>query len=101
MEATLLVEADLELPVLLGHVIGEAISMTNARYGALGVLNEDRSALVEFITVGLTEEQEKQIGARPTGRGVLGLLISDPKPCECPDRVAIRTALGSHPITRR
>ena len=90
MEATLLIEADLELPVLLGHVIEEALSMTNARYGALGVLTEDRSALVDFITVGLTEEQEQQIGARPTGRGVLGLLISDPKPV----RVSM---IGSHP----
>ncbi len=92
LEATLLVEADLELPVLLRHVIDEALSMTNARYGALGVLNEDRTALAEFITVGLTPEEEKQIGARPTGRGVLGLLITDPKPL----RVA---QIGSHPDT--
>lgn len=90
LEATHLVEADLDLPVLLRHVIDEALSMTNARYGALGVLTEDRSALVDFITVGLTEEQEQQIGARPTGRGVLGLLISDPKPV----RVSM---IGSHP----
>ena len=60
LEATLLVEADLELPVLLRHVIDEALSMTNARYGAIGVLNEDRSALAEFITVGLTPEEEKR-----------------------------------------
>jgi GAF domain-containing protein len=90
LEATLLVEADLELPVLLRHVIDEALSMTNARYGALGVLNEDRSALTEFITAGMTPEEEKQIGARPTGRGVLGLLITDPKPV----RVSM---IGSHP----
>ena len=79
LEATLLVEADLDLPVLLRHVIDEALSMTNARYGAIGVLNEDRSALAEFVTVGLTPEEEKRIGARPVGRGVLGLLITDPK----------------------
>ena len=84
LEATLLVEADLDLPVLLRHVIGEAISMTNARYGAIGVLNEDRSALAEFITVGLTPEEEKEIGALPTGRGVLGLLVDNPKPVRVP-----------------
>ena len=90
LEATLLVEADLELPVLLRHVIDEALSMTNARYGAIGVLNEDRTALAEFITVGLTSEEEKEIGARPTGRGVLGLLINEPK--------ALRMAqISSHP----
>jgi len=54
--------------------------MIGARYGALGVLNDDGTALTEFITVGLDPEQEKLIGPRPTGRGVLGLLIADPRP---------------------
>ena len=80
LEAILLIERDLELPALLRHVVDEACSMTGARYGALGVLNNDRTALAEFITVGLSPEDEKQIGARPTGRGVLGLFVSDPRP---------------------
>jgi signal transduction histidine kinase len=80
LEATLLLEADLELPVLLRHFIEEALSMTAARYGALGVLNEDRTALSEFLTVGLDAGQEQRIGPRPTGQGVLGLLIRDPRP---------------------
>jgi len=89
LEATLLIEADLDLAALLRHVIDEAQSMTGARYAALGVLNEDRTALAEFITAGLTADEERLIGARPTGRGVLGLLISDPE--------TLRLAkLGSH-----
>jgi signal transduction histidine kinase len=90
LEATLLLEADLELPALLRHLIEEARSMTGARYGALGVLNGDRTALAEFLTVGLEEDEEKRIGARPTGRGVLGLLIVDPRPLRLAD-------IGSHP----
>ena len=90
LEATLLLEADLELPILLRHVIDEALSITNARYGAIGVLNDDHSALVEFITSGLTDEEEMLIGARPTGRGVLGLLIADPKPLRM-------SQIGDHP----
>ncbi len=54
--------------------------MTNARYGALGVLNGDGTALAEFVTVGMEASEEERIGARPTGRGVLGRLISDPRP---------------------
>ncbi len=80
LEATLLLEADLELPLLLRHFIEEACSMTTARYGALGVLNDDGTALSEFLTVGLDAEAERAIGARPTGQGVLGLLIRDPRP---------------------
>ncbi len=80
LEASLLIERDLELPVLLRHVVEEARSMTGARYGALGVLNDDRTALSEFITVGLEPDEEARIGARPTGQGVLGLLIAHPVP---------------------
>jgi len=80
LESALLLEADLDLPTLLRHVIDEARSMTNARYGALGVLNEEGTSLSEFLTVGLDTDEETRIGARPTGRGVLGFLITDPKP---------------------
>jgi signal transduction histidine kinase len=80
LEASLLIERDLELPVLLRHVVEEACSMTGSRYGALGVLDEDRTALSEFITVGLEPDEESKIGLRPTGRGVLGLLIAHPVP---------------------
>jgi len=80
LEATLLLEADLELPTLLRHLIDEARSLTGARYGAIGVLNDERTALHEFITVGLESEEEEKIGTRPTGKGVLGVLITDPRP---------------------
>ena len=59
LEAILLLEADLELPILLRHVIDEALSITNARYGAIGVLNDDRSDIVEFITVGIDSRQRR------------------------------------------
>ncbi len=80
LDAVLLIEADLELPVLLRHVTEEARAMTGARYGALGVLDESRTQLTEFITVGLEPDQEEEIGERPTGRGVLGLLVANPEP---------------------
>ena len=54
--------------------------MTGARFGALGVLDEDHSALAEFITVGLGPDEVAQIGTLPTGKGVLGVLIADPMP---------------------
>ena len=80
LDATLLIEADVDLPVLLRHVIEEACSMTGARFGALGMLNDEGTALAEFITVGLDPDEEERIGPRPTGRGVLGVLISNPVP---------------------
>ena len=90
LEAALLIEADLDLPTLLRHIVEEARSMTNARYGALGVLNDEGTGLAEFITVGLEPQEEEQIGARPTGRGILGRLISQPEPLRLAE-------LSSHP----
>ena len=97
LEATLLLEADLELPVLLRHFIEEACSMTAARYGAMGVLNDDRSALAEFLTVGLEPDEERRIGARPTGRGVLGLLIRDPRPLRLSNMASHGESFGFPP----
>jgi signal transduction histidine kinase len=90
IEAMLLIGADLDLSDLLRHVIDEARSMTGARYGAIGVLNDEHTALAEFITVGLEAAEERAIGNRPKGLGVLGLVISDPQPLRIPD-------VSSHP----
>jgi signal transduction histidine kinase len=90
MDAVLMIEADIELPALLRHIVEEARDLVDARFGALGVLNEARSGLEQFLTVGLSDEEERVIGTRPTGRGVLGLLITDPEPLRLDN-------LGNHP----
>jgi signal transduction histidine kinase len=90
MDAVLMLEADIELPVLLRHLVEEACSLVDARYGALGVLNEARTGLERFVTVGLSDVEERAIGARPAGRGVLGLMISEPETLRLTD-------LTSHP----
>lgn len=80
LAAVLMITADVELPDLLRHIAEEACALVDARYGALGMLDSSRTALEEFVTVGLTEEEEQAIGPRPTGRGVLGVLITEPRP---------------------
>ena len=80
VQAVIILDAELSLPVVLRRIIEEARELVDAQYGALGVLSEDGSALDQFLTVGLTVEQEQAIGPRPTGRGVLGTLIKDDKP---------------------
>jgi len=75
-----MIESGAELPILLRHLIEEACSLLQARYGAVGVLNRARTGFEQFLTVGLNEGEEAEIGLRPKGRGVLGLLISNPEP---------------------
>jgi two-component system, NarL family, sensor histidine kinase DevS len=100
LEATLLIESNLELPEVLRHVVEEARAMTGARFGALGVLDEDKQHLAEFITVGLSAEEERAIGPRPTGRGVLGMLIADPHPIRIREMAGHEESFGfpaNHP----
>jgi len=103
MDAVLMIEADVELPVLLRHLVEEACSLVDARYGALGVLNETRTGLEQFLTVGLSDEEELRIGPRPAGRGVLGLLITDPEPLRLDDLVEHPESYGfpeHHPLMK-
>jgi signal transduction histidine kinase len=85
LDAVLMIEADVDLEVLLHHFVEEACALVGARYGALGVLNESRTGLEQFVTVGLSDDEEQLIGPRPQGRGVLGLLITEPVPLRLED----------------
>src|SRR4029453_1780141 len=75
---------DLDLRSPLERIVESACRLVGARYGALGIIGDDRN-LVEFITHGISPEVHAEIGALPTGRGVLGLLIQDPRPVRMPD----------------
>lgn len=67
-----------------------ARELTGARYAAIGVLDDKRERLERFLTAGIDEESHRAIGDLPAGRGVLGVLISDPRPLRLSD-------VGSHP----
>jgi signal transduction histidine kinase len=82
--------SELDLETLLDRLLQTAREVTGARYAALGVLDSERRELERFVTRGLSEEEERGIGPRPRGRGVLGLVIEDPR--------ALRIKnLGAHP----
>jgi len=73
--AGLAVTSDLDLTELLNRVAEEARKLTGAEYGALGVLNKEKTELAQFITSGMTEEEEGEMGPFPTGHGLLGAVI--------------------------
>lgn len=84
LDAVVSVGSDLDLRATLERIVTSACQLAGARYGALGVIGPDRT-LVEFITHGLSPAEHAAIGAPPTGRGVLGLLIDDPRPVRVAD----------------
>lgn len=85
LDAVLSIASDLDLDGVLERIVVAACELTDARYGALGVLDLSGQGLAQFVTHGMSEEEEARIGARPSGRGVLGLLITDPRPIRLSD----------------
>jgi signal transduction histidine kinase len=79
LEAVVAISSDLDLHSVLKRIVESACRITQARYGALGVLDSSSRGLADFITVGVTEEQHRAIGDLPRGRGILGLLIERPE----------------------
>jgi signal transduction histidine kinase len=73
------VTGDLALEVVLHNVVDSACELAHAKYGALGVIGPD-GGLEQFITIGIDEQTSKGIGPLPQGKGLLGALISDPRP---------------------
>jgi signal transduction histidine kinase len=82
--------AELDPEVVFRRLLEVACELTGARYAALGVLDQDRHELERFITHGIDEEERREIGNLPRGRGVLGLLIEQPRPLRLAD-------VGHHP----
>lgn len=79
LEAVLAVGSDLELETVLRRIVESAVSLVDARYGALGVIG-DEERLARFLPVGMAAETIADIGAFPSGHGILGLVIRDPHP---------------------
>jgi signal transduction histidine kinase len=84
LDAVVGLGTDLDLHSTLERIVAAACLLAGARYGALGVIGDDRR-LVEFITDGIGADVHARIGDLPTGRGVLGVLIEDPRPVRMPD----------------
>jgi signal transduction histidine kinase len=79
--------AQLDVDGVLEELLDIAREVTGARYAAIGVLAATRRELERFITKGIDPETHAAIGDQPLGRGILGALISDPRPLRL-DRIA-------------
>jgi signal transduction histidine kinase len=97
VEAGIAIASGLELDVILTRLVGLACELTDARYGAMGVLDETGNRLSEFITQGIGAETRAAIGPEPTGQGILGVLITDARPLRLTDIAADPRSVGFPP----
>ena len=96
LRANALVAGDLSLPVVLRQIVGAARNLLGARYAALGVLGW-HGELEQFVHAGMDDALVAAIGDLPRGRGILGLLTSEPVPIRLASLSAHPAAAGFPP----
>jgi signal transduction histidine kinase len=79
VQAGIMLTSELSLDAVLQRLIETAADLTGARYAALGVIASSGEGLERFLTTGLGEEQAREIGHPPLGRGILGVVIREAK----------------------
>jgi len=105
LEAVVAIGSGLDLESTLRRIVEAAVGLVDATYGALGVIGEgdEGNRLAEFIPVGLSQDEIARIDHWPEGRGLLGLLIDDPRPLRLADIAAHPASSGfpdGHPPMR-
>lgn len=96
LDAVLAVGAGLELDSTLQRIVQAAVELVGARYGALGVLGSHHD-LSQFVYVGIEPETRAQMGHLPEGKGLLGLLIKDPRAIRLHDLSEHAASVGFPP----
>jgi len=96
LEAVVAVGGHLDVEMVLQKIVEAAVNLVDARYGALGVIGEDQE-LIEFVPVGVGEAEIAAIHHWPEGRGLLGLLIREPRPLRLADISKHQASYGFPP----
>ena len=97
--ASLELVSDLSLATVLERIVELARDQASARYAALGVVDET-GKLIEFIPVGMTDEEIAKMPHRPLGKGLLGQFQKDRRTIRLPEIAADPRSVGfprNHP----
>ncbi len=93
--AVLAISAETQIERALAAIAREGVLLTGARYGALGVADENLR-IIRFVTFGAPLAMEQAIGHLPEGRGLLGLLLREQRPLRV-DNIATHPAAAGFP----
>ena len=81
--ASLELVQDVSLETLLERIASTALEQVDAKYAAVGVL-DDEGGLKQFITVGMSEEEVKRMEHPPAGLGLIGAMMHTKVPIRVP-----------------
>jgi signal transduction histidine kinase len=65
---------------LLPALVASARGLFDAQYVAIGVLDPSGTTIENFESIGMDAATRARIGQLPTGHGLLGVLLEDPRP---------------------
>ncbi len=82
-KASLELVKDVSLDRLLERIAAVACEQADARYAALGVL-DDNGKLDKFISVGMNDDEIKRMAHPPVGKGLIGELMNTDIPLRMP-----------------
>lgn len=102
-EAAQAITSELSLEPVLQKIAEAARTLSNAKYAALGI-HDGQGSLSRFITVGVSQADQAKIGALPTGRGLLGLLLRQGRSIIVNDLAHHPASVGfpdHHPVMRK
>ncbi|HKU58570.1 MAG TPA: GAF domain-containing sensor histidine kinase [Gaiellaceae bacterium] len=103
LDATVGLTAELSLDALLQRLVEISAELTEAKYAALGVIDERGQGLERFVTTGVDDDTRAAIGELPHGRGILGVLIRDAHALRLEDIASDDRSVGfppNHPPMR-
>ncbi|NJP50195.1 SpoIIE family protein phosphatase [Streptomyces sp. SBST2-5] len=104
LDAVVTIGSALELDVVLHAITDSARKLVDARYAAIGVL-DDRGEFIELITSGFGADQFRQQGDAqlPHGEGLLSELVRHPAPMRVEDLGSDPRSVGfpeGHPVMK-
>ena len=102
LQVAIEIGSNLELDVALHRIVAAALSLTGARYGAIGVWASD-GTLASFVHSGMDADTVRLVGHPPVGKGVLGILRESTEPLRLTDLTEHPAAVGfpeHHPPMR-
>lgn len=97
VDAGIQISAELSLDRALQRIVDVGRGVLRARYAALGVVGHEAARLERFLFSGMSEEEARQIGSPPVGKGILGALLREARPLRLKDLTQDPRSVGFPP----
>src|SRR2546421_475032 len=84
-DVVLAIAGGLRLDAVLDRLVHAARDLVDARYAALGIPDEDGTEFDQFLHAGMSDDLVAELGPLPRTHGMLGAMLSDPRPFRTDD----------------